>query len=266
MKKWLAGGLIFLIVSAGWLGVSGYLKFKTEERRAVIERRTQLEEKARQASMVKVETALAKLDKIGRLELEKLEEFAAKYLAGFSKGEREALLPVLRAKLFEANFRRAELYLMRAGDLLRVDNNHPTGKEYIERAWKLYAAMEKLMEQGIPERTGDTEGNARANYLKGVYFFGLAKLTFIRAKDPKEEAARLEELIGLSAKHLSTVFQYKPRDRDTEVALEILQKKAQSMGAGGNDDSAKLKLELLPSRGSNRGPTFAIEGFEEGRR
>ena len=143
---------------------------------------------------------------------------------------------------------------------MRSDENHPTGKEYLERARKIYEKMDKLLEQGTSERQNVPNADARINYLKGVYYY--RSLLFI--KDPKAEAARVEELVGQSAKHLSAVFKYIPRDRDTEVALEILQKKAKSMGVGALS-GAKLLLELLPSRGSKRGPGFSIEGGAEGK-
>ena len=119
--------------------------------------------------------------------------------------------------------------------------------------------MEKIAEARIPEYPNDSRGNARLNYLKGVYYFRL--LIFI--KDPKAEADRVEELIGQSAKHLSAVFAYIPRDRDTEVAIEILQKKAKSM-SDGSGSPGKTRLELLPSD-KNQGPMFMIEGTDKGR-
>lgn len=257
MKKPIALGLIFLAIAIFLWGFSAHVKTQIAKRDNVLETRTRLKEEAKQVSTKRVDSASEKLLKIDNLE--DLEKFAkdAELLA---KGEREAISPALRAKLFEANFRRAELYLMRAGNLLRADENHPAGKDYIERAKNLYAKMDKLMEAGISERSNEPRENARLNYLKGMYYF--RSLIFI--KDPKVEAARIEELVGQSAKHLSAVFQYIPRDRDSEVAIEILQKKAQEMGAGG-DSPGKTQLKLLPSQDPSYGPTFAIEGSDKGR-
>ncbi len=262
MKKYFVASLVLLAVSAAAWGFSNYLKMRLAERNAVIETRTRLESEAKRASAERVDSVLTKLARMTRLE--ELEKFAETDAKRLSKGEYQALSPILRTKLFEASFRRAELLLGRAGDLLRSDNNHPSGKEYMEQAQKIYTKMDQLLEEGVSERFGDSQdsrANARLNYLKGVYFHH--SLFFV--KDPKAEAARVEELVGLSAKYFSAVFKYAPKDRDTEVALELLQKHAEKMGAGNGDSQAKLKLELLPSGKSSPGPTFAIEGLEEGR-
>lgn len=257
MRKWAFLAIASIILANFLWFFINHIESKIEERNIIIKVRNRMEAEANRVSNEQVLSASAKLQKISRLE--DLEEFG-KEAALLSKNEREAIGPSFRAKLFEANFRRAELYLLRAGDLLRADENHPTGNEYIERAKKIYEKMERLMESGVTEQPKDLEGNARINYLKGVYYF--RQLIFI--KEPKSEMAKIEELVGQSAKHLSMVFGYIPKDRDTEVAIEILQKKAKDMGAGG-DSSAKTRLELLPSNNQNHGPTFAIEGLEEGR-
>ena len=261
MKK-LTGLSLAALAAAALLGLfSSHIQTRLSEREKVLEERSRLTEEARISSEKHLENASEKLAKIFRLE--DLEKFN-KGLSSLSKEEYEALAPVLRAKLFEANFLYAEGLLESAGGLLRADENHPTGREYLERARKIYEKIDKLLKQGIPERPSNHDGNARLSYLKGVYYYNSMVIIALTSKDIKAEMARLEELIGLSAKHFSSVFQYKPRDRDTEVALEILQKKAESMGAA-QSSGAKLQLELLPSRGSKRGPGFAIEGGTEGR-
>lgn len=257
-NRWFVSGVVLTFLASGLISFSYFTQARLDERRAVQETRARLEAEAKLISAKLVEDVSTKLGNLTRLE--DLEEFAANTIAHLSKGERAAVGVVLRAKLFEAYFRRAELLLGRAGDLLRKDENHPTGKEYIERARKIYEKVDKLIDEGVPARSSDVEENARLNYMKGVYYY--RSLVFI--KDAKAEAPRVEELVGLSAKHLSAVFQYKPKDYNTEVALEVLQKKASEMGAGG-DGSGKMRLELLPSRGTNQSPTFAIEGLEEGR-
>ncbi|MDO8561033.1 MAG: hypothetical protein Q7R91_02360 [bacterium] len=258
MKKWVTLGLVLFFIALALVGFSRYVRVRLDERRAVAETRARLETEAKLVSTDRVENIMTKLEKLRRLE--DMEEFAVKNIASLPQGERTVVGPAFRVKLFGAYFRRGELLLGRAGDLLRKDENHPTGKEYIERARKIYEKMDKLIDEGVSAHSKDAEENARLNYLKGVYYF--RSLVFIT--DAKAEAPRVEELVGLSAKHLSAVFQYKPKDRDTEVALEILQKKAQQMGAGG-DGSGKMQLELLPSQGNNQGPTFSIEGSEGGR-
>lgn len=258
MRKWAFLAMVSIILANFLWFFINRIESKIEERNIILKVRNSLLEEANRVSNKRVLSALAKLQRINRLE--DLEEFS-KEVALLAKNEREAVSPVLRVKLFEANFRRAELYLLRAGNLLRADENHPKGSEYVERAKSIYDKMEKLMELGVSEQLNDTQGNARINYLKGVYFF--RQLIFI--KEPKKEMAKVEELVGQSAKHFSMVFGYTPKDRDTEVAIEILQKKAKDMGAGGGESSAKTRLELLPSNGKNQGPTFAIEGLEEGR-
>lgn len=266
MKKWIVLGSIFAVTAVGMDFVSAYFKTRLDTRSAVMETRARLETEAKHASVERVESVLTKLGKLARLE--ELEEFALKDTVRLSKGERAAAGPMLRAKLFEAYFRRAELLLGRAGDLLRKDENHPTGKDYIERARKIYAKVDKIMDEGVPTRSNDPEENARLNYMKGVFYH--RSLFFI--KDAKAEASRVEELVGLAIKHYSAVYPYIVRsgkDGDqfwrTDVAIELLQKIAQQMGASGDGAPGKIRLELLPSSGANQGPTFSIEGSGEGR-
>lgn len=260
MKKWAYLGMfsIVLIVLAYFLWVfSDSVELRIEERDALLEIKSQLEVEAKRASNERVLSASAKIERTTRLE--DLEELSKK-VALLPKNEREAIYRFFNAKLFEANFRRAELYLARAGNLLRADENHPSGSEYIERAKSIYDKMEKLMELGVSEQLNDPQGNARINYLKGIYHF--RQLIFI--KDPKKEMAKVEELLGQSAKYLFMVFRYIPRDWDTDVAIEILQKKAEEIGADGKSP-AKTRLDLLPSNNQNQGPNFAIGGLEEGK-
>ena len=257
MKKLTGWGLAAL-AAAALLGLfSSHIQTRLSEREKVLEERSRLTEEARVASKKRLENASERLAKIFRLEdLEKFNQG----LYSFSKEEYEKIAPVLRAKLFEANFLYAEGLLESAGDFLRADENHPIGKEYIERARKIYEKMDKLLKQGISERHNAPVANARINYLKGVYYY--RSLLFV--KDPKAEASRVEELVGQSVNHLATVFATIPKEINAEYALEILQKKAESMGVDKPSD-AKLKLELLPSRGSRKGPGFAIKGGTEGR-
>src|SRR3989344_6618946 len=258
MKKWVFLALSSLILGNFLWHFVDRIESRIEEREDILKVRNQIEKEVNRVSNEQVLSASAKLQKISRLE--DLEEFS-KGLALLSKNEREAISPMLRVKLFEANFYRGELYLSRAGNLLRVDENHPTGLEYIERAKNVYDKLGKLMESGISGQPNDFEGNARTYYLEGLYYF--RQLIFV--EDPKKEMAKVEELVGQSAKNLFMVFKYLPKDWDTEVAIEVLQKKAESIGAGDNSTQAKTRLDLLPSNNRNQGPMFAIEGLEEGR-
>lgn len=266
MKKRLVGAMTLLVVMAVvTLTFSAYLGARIEERTAIMETRAKLMAEAEKTSALRVETALGKLAKLTYPE--ELENFAVKDIADLPKTEREAIVPLLRKKLFEANFHRAELYLSRAGDLLRQDNHHPAGKEYLKKAEEILKKMEDLLNQGVEEHAGNSEACARLNYLKGVYFY--RQLVFI--EDTKKQAAKVEELVGMSAEHFLKVYPCAvkaAKDNDlrwrTDVAIEILQKKAEEMGAGDAGDKTKRQLELLPSTDSQRGPTFAIEGVEEG--
>lgn len=257
MRKWAVFCTIYIVLASFLWFFSDRIETRIGERNVLLEIRSRLEKEANRASSEQVSNTLTKLQKTSILE--DLEEFD-KRLSLLPKSEREAVGPILRAKLFEANFRRAELYLLRAGNLLRADENHPAGNEYIKRAEGIYGKIDKLLESGVPEDPNEPQENARINYLKGIYYF--RRLIFI--KEPKKELAKVEELIGQSAKHLSMVFKYVPKDRNTEVAIEILQKKAKDMGAG-EGSPAKTRLGLLPSNDKNQGPMFAIEGLEEGK-
>ena len=191
--------------------------------------------------------------------LEEWERMVNGELARLEGKDKESASALARAKLFEARFWTAEYFLVGAGRLLQFDVNHPTAKKYMERARELYEKNESIV-HGIKEELGNAEWNAYLNYLKGVYYF--RSLLFI--KNRGDEQSKIEDLVSQSMVHLRKVFAWLPKDNNTEVTIEILQKKAQEMlNAKGADEQLRLQLKLLPSQ--EVGPEFSIDGKKEGR-
>ena len=164
---------------------------------------------------------------------------------------------VSKAKLFEARFWAAEYLLVGASKLLQYDVHHPAAKKYIQAARELYEKNDEIVNH-LQEDRGNGEWNAYLHYLQGVYYF--RSLFFV--KEPTKEQSKVEELIAQSALHLGKVFAWLPKDNDAQVALELLQKKAEDLltNPSNADEQLRLQLKLLPSK--EVGPEFLLGGKE----
>ena len=164
---------------------------------------------------------------------------------------------VSKAKLFEARFWAGEYLLVGASRLLQYDVHHPVAKKYIQAARELYEKNDDIVNH-LHEDSGNTQWNAYLHYLQGVYYF--RSLFFV--KEPAKEQSKVEELIAQSALHLGKVFAWLPKDNDAQVALELLQKKAQELltNPSNADEQLRLQLKLLPSK--EVGPEFLLGGKE----
>lgn len=173
--------------------------------------------------------------------------------------EREEATALVKAKLAEGYFWRAEHLFSSARVLMSEDQNHPTAKRYILSAEEIYKKIDSLL-GALAETPGDREWNTKINYFRGKYFYRQLPLV----KEPEREQAKIQDLIVRSAGHLGKVLEFSPMDHDTQIALELLQKKAQNMTSGGLDRT-KIQLELLPMPSKEIKPDFAIGGGREGR-
>lgn len=173
--------------------------------------------------------------------------------------EQKKIGRVIRAKTFEANFWRAEVLLSRVRGFLEQDKNHPVGRKYREDAKKIYQENEKLLE-GLTDNVPDASlKKAYLHYLLGVFYY--RSLFFI---DPQKEGMKAKDLVERSITNLAKVFEYIPKDRDTEVALELLQKNAQSILSAAQAGDERAQLRLLPKSGQILSP-FAMGDREKGR-
>lgn len=243
--------LLIIFVSAAamfWAG-SYYVSMRIGERARIQEEHSRLREETRQQFF----TAQAELWR--------------KMKAARTTKDWERLVPfgvavkdpdlqnIIAAKLFEGKFWNAEMLLSRARSLLEVDPKSRVAQTYLRQVKDIYAETEKMV-PAVVERPDDPSWNARLNYVKGVYYFRL--LLFA---DPQKDKARAVDLVSRSAQHLKTVFGFVPKEWNTEVALEILQKKAQSMSS--DDKDFQRTLQLLPRR-PETGP-FGLGPVPEGR-
>ena len=250
--------IMFLgIVAVAMFILNDYVLMRMRDRQDSVIKREALMVLARGEAARMSDTIWAKMRNAHTLE--EWEHIFIEELAVLEGEDAKFASAVSKSKLFEARLWTAEYFLVGAGKLLAYDVNHPAAKKYMDRARELYEKNEGIV-NGLQEERGNPEWNAYLNYLKGVHYF--RSLLFV--KKPSEEQSKVEELVSQSALHLGKVFAWLPKDNDTEIALEVLQKKSKEMlSASGSDESLRLQLKLLPSK--EVGPEFLIGGKQEGK-
>ena len=173
---------------------------------------------------------------------------AIKSVKNLPEKDRDKLTLLAKGKLFEAMFWESEDLLFKARLMLAEDQNSPSGQRYMAEVAVTYRELDGIIQE-LKDVGDDPEWNGRMNYLLGLYRF--RSILFAKNED-------IADIVAKSAGHFAKVFAYKPKDRDAEVALEILQKRFSSEG---ESLSAKDKLELLPQTD----PAFVITGRSRGR-
>lgn len=268
--KCLGIAVLLLMVLAGgmWSGVA-YVERKIEERNRKAEeeqlallKKKEDEEKAFYSFQYK----LIRVKSLGEWE-----GLMGQELPLLSREEQKVFEPIVRAKIFEGYFRRAERLLFAHRKLLEQDQNHPTAKKYLVEAGEIYKKMEEMV-KAIPDEIAktapeesDEESYYRARgahvaYLKGLFF--LRSIYFV--EKPNEEQEKITGLIKRSAGHFAKVYEFFPNDHDANVAIELLQKTAKdllSLGTPGSDS----RLRLLPVTPIGPAGGFSITGKEKGR-
>lgn len=257
MKKWL---LIILCVKTafGFWWISTYFFSINNERERIAQEHTRLRvENAEKAKSLSFD--MQRRIKGARTR-EEWEDLLAVDISSIGETEQQDIQVIVRSKLFEVLFWQAETLLARARGLLEQDQNNKIAGMYIEEARVIYEKIKGFMPD-LGEIAGNPLWNARLYYLRGVYYF--RSLVFIKNK--QEERSKIEDAVAQSVVSLDKVFSYSPKDRDTQVAIEVLQKKAKEASAQGTtDDSMKLQLRLLPGKDKEIGP-FQVGPREEGR-
>lgn len=195
--------------------------------------------------------------------LEDWENFLKNKVPKLSGGEQKTIANIVKAKIFEARFHKSERLLTRARALLEQDNYHPVGKAYIEDVRKTYENTKDLV-LSLKEIAGDPDWNARLEYFKGIYYY--RSLLFVNIK---EDSAKAKDLITQSFESFKKALEYKPKDRDIEVAIELLQKNTKDMlsaSAANQEKQDKIKLKLLPGKDREiEGPIGGPSDQERGR-
>lgn len=255
MTKKILIAVAVLVMALGAWKSSQYFGHKSEEREAL-----RAEALKRQAEVGAQEEAVSKSiwSRMAQIRtLEEWEKMLSSEVPALAEEEQKSVGAMVRSKIFEQRFWQAEHLLSRARALLEQDQNHPLAKEYLEEARKIYQKLEELL-SNLSEIPGDASWNAKLYYYKGVYYF--RSLLFLKIQEDRSKA---QDLIAQSVENLSKALEYLPKDRDIQVAIEVLQKKGQqALAAGG--ENIKLQIQLLPSRGKEINP-FAIGGREEGK-
>jgi len=257
MKKWF---LIFFCLK-GALGlwwISTYFFSINDEREHILQEHARFRIESLQKAQDVSRVVRHRIQKAHTLE--EWEDILKTDISGLGEMEQQNVQVIVRSKIFEVLFWRAETLLARARGLLGQDQNSPVANGYIEDARKIYERVKEFMPE-LGEINGDSLWNTRLHYLKGAYYF--RSLVFIKNK--QEEKSKVEDAVAQSVASLDKALGYAPKDRDIQVAIEVLQKKAKEISTStGGDGNMKLQLQLLPGKDKEVGP-FQIGPREEGR-
>lgn len=260
VRRWaLIFGVLSVILGAASWFAADYFHKRENERVNLIKARERLSVEAYQRQVPvsdKIWNKIREARTVG--EWQALLRDEVKLLYGEERKEAERFI---KAKIFEGYFWEAEQLLANAKSFLSEDINHPTAQLYLKRAKEIYGAMERLAPD-LAEKPGDVNWNKRINYLKGKFYF--RSLFFV--EKPVEEQAKILDLITHSANFLSRTLEFAPKDNDTEIALEVLQKTTKAMSLAGGGDQTKLRLELLPAPSQEIRPQFGIDERKGGGR
>ena len=146
---------------------------------------------------------------------------------------------IVDSKLFEARFVKQETLLRAVRRLLEVNTNDLTAKGYLKAAQKIHETNVKSASE-ISEQSDNCQWNAELNYLRGAVYY--RALIFVK----KAQKAKARELIQQALESFKKVFECYPKERDAEIAIELLYKQAKAFDGGSG--SASQRLQLLPAQ------------------
>lgn len=256
MKKWV---LVFLCLEAAFSfwWISTYFFSINQEREYIREEHAKRYAEVLQKAHDVSQDIWHRLSRMHTLE--EWEELAKIDISALSNIEQRGVDLIIKSKLSEMLFWRAETLLARARGLLEQDENNTMADAYIGEARAIYGRVKKFIPD-IGEIQGDSLWNARLHYLKGAYY--ARSLAFI--KNIREEKSKAEDAVASAVANLDKVFLYAPKDWDTQVAIEVLQKKAKDVSSSSAAGDKKLELQLFPGKDKEVGP-FQIGPREEGK-
>lgn len=249
--------VILLVVGVGAWYAFDYLT-SIEKARARIREEMRIEKIAAEANARSLAHQMREMIHAART-LEEWQYAASIDLSSLAPADRSAIEMVIKGGVFEALFWQGETLLARARGLLEQDENHPAAAQYLARARASYDDLTARV-SGLEELPDAGDWNFRMQYLKGVFFF--RKMAF--AGTEKESKQEISDLVAQSLAHLDKALGFITHDRDTQVAIEVLRKKAEQMLGQWGSLTIKMRLELLPSKDREVG-AFQMGPREEGR-
>lgn len=252
--KWF---IILCVVGIGTWFASDYL-VSIEKERARRYEEMRIEKIAAEANARSLAHQLRKMIHAARA-LEEWQHAASIDLSSLAPADRSGIEAVIKGGVFEALFWQGETLLARARGLLEQDENHPAAAQYLARARALYENLASRI-SGLEELPDAMDWNFRVQYLKGIFFF--RKMAF--AGTEKESKQEISDLVAQSLAHLDKALALVRHDRDTQVAIEVLRKKAEHLLGQWGSLTTKMRLELLPSKDREVG-AFQMGPREEGR-
>lgn len=255
-KKWLVILLCMKLALSLWL-VSLYFSSAHQERERVLQEQVRIQAEAvRKAARIS-EDLWHRAN--NAYTLDEWDALSKINLFDMAEQDQEQFRTMVQSKLFEMLFWQAETIMAHARGLLEQDQNSPAAGSYLEQARQTYERIEGLMPD-LSEIAGNPQWNMRLYYLKGIYYF--RSLIFI--KKMQEEQSKVKDAMAQSVASFDKALLYAPKDRDTEVAIELLQTKAKNALSSSGLDAGKMELQLLPAKDREVGP-FQTGPRTEGR-
>ncbi len=238
--------------------VSSYFTRAHETRERVLQAQIRIQTEAARNAVLVSEDLWHRAERAHTLE--EWEALSQANVFEMAEQDQEQFRTMVQSKLFEMLFWRAEQLMAHARGLLEQNQNNPTAADYLERARKIYERIEGLMSD-IGEVARNDLWNMRLYYLKGAYYS--RSLALIR-RVPQEQA-KVKDAVAQAVTSLDKALSHAPKDRDTQVAIELLQKKAKdAMSLKSGAGKEKMELRLLPAKDKEVGP-FQTGPREEGK-
>lgn len=179
----------------------------------------------------------------------------------FPDSVRSLLLQIVGGKEMESRFYAQERLLLRARALLEANEKDLVAGKYIKEAEQLHKKNMDVINK-VKEISGNCEWSYALHYLKGLLYY--RGLVFVNPED----TANAKNLIDQSLESFVKALVCAPKERDDEVAIELLYQKAKGAGLlnKGDRNMGALRLGVLPMPDSGPdGPGTGGRGREDGR-
>lgn len=187
-------------------------------------------------------------------------EALQKELSAISVEDQKTARIVIASKIFEYYFWKVERLLVRSRALMEQDEYHPVAKEYLKEAQKIYGRLAGFV-SGLGELPGNQEFNFRLYYLKGAFYYR----SIVIFLDLDKDKTKVEDFVAKALENWVKALEIRRKDWDTQVAIEVLQKKVKGALSSSGENQAKLRLQLMPSRDKEISGPFSIGGRKQGR-
>lgn len=248
---------ILAVLSAGFYYSSMYFRTKHEEQVKISAKHTEamaLESQRVTAAERSIWHSMKNAKTLADLEA------LQKELPTLSVEDQKTARVVVASKIFEYYFWKVERLLVRSRALMEQDEHHPVAKEYLKEAQKIYGKLDGFI-AGLGELPGNQEFNFRLYYLKGAFYYR----SIVVFLDLDKDKTKVEDFAAKALENWSKALEIRRKDWDTQVAIEVLQKKTKAALSNSGDNPAKLRLQLMPSRDKEISGPFAIGERKQGR-